>query len=402
MKQRMIANLLIFFLALVGCSQTVAPPQTATDVASIDPASTETAVPPTPSPTAEPTATQTGVSTAAPTVTAVPTAAPTAILTEATEQMVHFKLASDPERSFLPTSGGSLVTSELNGTGAVTFHEGQFHMFFNAMQGGWPPQDVAIGYMTSADGLTWTLAADEPVLVGSEAPYDIHAIYASSVVVAEDGTWLLYFHTITGSSAEGEGDAVGVATAPAPTGPWTYHDELLLAPDPEGWDSYALWAPSVVRTDAGYFMYYSGLGPPPHWDRAIGLAISADGLTWTRHGDPVLAASEESDVWDSKRIEQSVVTTSPDGFVMVYRADHGSGNFSGIRTAFGLATSTDGIVWQRVQTDPVLQPGDEAAWSALWSAGLAYANGAYYLFVETEGPYRGTHLYATTYEGPLP
>lgn len=89
---------------------------------------------------------------------------------------------------------------------------------------------------------------------------------------------MLYFHTITDDTTQGGGDSIGVATAPSPTGPWTFQDELLLTPDPEGWDSYTLWAPSVVRTEQGYFMYYSGLGPPPEWDRVIGLATSPDGL----------------------------------------------------------------------------------------------------------------------------
>lgn len=86
---------------------------------------------------------------------------------------------------------------------------------------------------------------------------------------------------------------------------------------------------------------------------------------------------------------------------MVYRADKGSGNFSNSGTAFGYATSADGLNWQRGQETPILTPSDESVWSTLWSAGFVYQDGTYYLIVETDGPYRGTRLYLTTYEGEL-
>lgn len=386
--------LIVLVGLIVSCNQ-------ATPTSTETPITSQATSPPNQTATPTITPTSTPIATAVPTETAVvPTE--TTVVSPTPSQPIQFTLASQAQRSLLPTVDDGVFATELTGTGATIYHEGQFHMFYNAIQGGWPPTDILIGYATSADGLNWTRSGDEPVLIGSQLPYEGHTIYASSIVIAEDGRWLLYFHIVTASTAEGAGDSIGVASAPAPTGPWTIHDEILLAPDPNGWDSYALWAPSVVRTEAGYFMYYSGLGPPPEWDRAVGLATSPDGYHWTRHGAPILTASDNDDAWDSHRIEQSVVTITPDGFVMVYRADQGSGNFSGFRSAFGYALSSDGIQWHRPQETPILQPNAEPVWQTLWSAGLAHHDNTYYLYVETDGPYRGTRLYATTYQGALP
>jgi hypothetical protein len=59
----------------------------------------------------------------------------------------------------------------------------------------------------------------------------------------------------------------------------------VLRSNPEGWDSYALWAPHVVRSGNTYFMFYTGTDGPagdPHTKQRIGLAISTDLSTWTR------------------------------------------------------------------------------------------------------------------------
>ena len=194
-----IAFVISFTWTLTSCSQSTSDSSTPTaaEVTVADPTQTVAIVDTAPP---EPTVTPTEIPTLVPTVTAPVIPTPT----EEPQPMARFMLASDPNRSILPPSERSEFSQQLNGTGAVIYHEGQFHMFFNAIQGGWPPDDIAIGYMTSPDGLNWELAAEEPVLFGSQAPFDIHTIYAGSVVVDLDGTWQLYFHTISDQSAEGE------------------------------------------------------------------------------------------------------------------------------------------------------------------------------------------------------
>src|SRR5215208_4112701 len=77
--------------------------------------------------------------------------------------------------------------------GAVVYHDGLFHMFRNGFQG-WPAP-VQIGYLTSPDGLNWTEVSEEPVLTSDEVPFAGVAALAASVLVEDDGTWVLYFYT---------------------------------------------------------------------------------------------------------------------------------------------------------------------------------------------------------------
>src|SRR5581483_3277363 len=45
--------------------------------------------------------------------------------------------------------------------GAVTYYDGQFHIFYNGFNG-WPAS-VQIGYATSPDAYHWTKQGDDPV-----------------------------------------------------------------------------------------------------------------------------------------------------------------------------------------------------------------------------------------------
>jgi len=58
-----------------------------------------------------------------------------------------------------------------------------------------------------------------------------------------------------------------------------------LAPNPNGWDSYGLWAPHVVRNGNTYYMFYTGVDGPggdPLTKQRIGLATSTDLVNWNR------------------------------------------------------------------------------------------------------------------------
>jgi hypothetical protein len=61
---------------------------------------------------------------------------------------------------------------------------------------------------------------------------------------------------------------------------------LALSKNPSGWDSYALWAPYVIKSANTYFMFYTGTtgpGDDTYAKQRIGLATSTDLVTWTRY-----------------------------------------------------------------------------------------------------------------------
>lgn len=164
-------------------------------------------------------------------------------------------------------------------------------------------------------------------------------------------------------------------------------------------------APSVVRTDEGYVMFYAGQKGSV---AAIGKATSADGRHWIKYDDPATteAPYAESDpiftgstdaAWDRGSVYQPRVQYTPDGWVMLYAA-----NSSALTTTppkHGLAISQDGLTW--IRTDgPVI---DAAALNggAIWYTELLYQDGTYFIFLELGKAGRGTEVYMATRTGSL-
>ncbi len=270
--------------------------------------------------------------------------------------------------------------------GAVIFHEGRYHMFRNAFQT-WPGP-VSIGYRVSEDGLTWKSGAGRPVLTTEDIGWDgIVAANATSALVEDDGTWVLYFHTWhTLSASLGDG-FIGRATAPAPEGPWTLDPEpvLRMGADAADWDGGQVSQASVIRSGGQYRMYYTGA------DRSgfmrIGLAFSEDGITWKKYDDPEtdeapFAASDpvlepDPGSWDRQAAYQSRVVQTPGGLVMVYKT-FARQPFA----SYGIALSADGVHWEKSDRNPVVIPEAVPDGVSLEGPGFLYHDGIYRLYTE--------------------
>jgi predicted GH43/DUF377 family glycosyl hydrolase len=136
---------------------------------------------------------------------------------------------------------------------------------------------------------------------------------------------------------------------------------------------------------------------------AIGMATSADGISWTKYDDPAtidepFAVSDpvlqpDAD-WESIQVDRPRVVISPDGWVMIYQAG----------TAVerrGLALSRDGIVWQKHPDNPIFTADAFPIPNArTWDTALVYHDGMYYYWLELGG-LGGTDLYLAIHEGSL-
>ncbi len=328
--------------------------------------------------------------------------------------MVSSSLAQDEAGALFTTVGDGPVVEfgprgEWDGRytdpGAVTYHDGQFYMFRNGFQS-WPAS-VQVGYLTSDDGINWTEVTEEPVFTTDEVDYAGTAMLASSAEVRDDGTWALYFYTWERPAFRGAGGAIGLATADDPLGPWTPLPEAILSPGSRGeWDETQLAAPSVVRTDTGYVMYYTGYDSRNR--QSIGMATSEDGITWTKYddpttteapfaeSDPVLIPAEE---WEAEAVHQPRVVKTDDGWVMIYRSP---GPGRGMMR-LGLATSEDGINWTKSADNPIFAPDDLPNGNTMWFTALTHVDDTFYLYVEgsdTAGV-PDTSIYVATYTGDL-
>jgi predicted GH43/DUF377 family glycosyl hydrolase len=321
--------------------------------------------------------------------------------------------AQESESLFTPVQDEPVIdrsTHELLGQkysnpGAMIYHDGQFHMFRNGFSA-WPG-NVTVTHLASPDGLDWTLVSDEPVITLEDVPYAGRLIMASSVLVENDGTWVLYFYTWDSFNAPIGKGTIGRAVATSPEGPWTPDEEPLLVKGSEGsWDEQQVGVPSVVRQDNMYYMYYSGFASSGRFDQMrIGLALSEDGLNWTKYddpdtteppfaeSDPVFQRTEEG--WDFQGVERPRVIIVDDTFYMVYRSRDA-------RTGLGLAVSDDGINWTRPLDVPISLPTDVTNGQSVWLFALLHYDDTFWLYQELcSGGCRDSDIYLMTKEGNL-
>ncbi|MBC7879570.1 MAG: hypothetical protein H7Y59_20570 [Anaerolineales bacterium] len=289
--------------------------------------------------------------------------------------------------------------------GAVVFYDGVFHMFRNGFRGF--PATSQVGYVTSPDGYTWTKQGDEPVFETKDVAYAKIAMYASSALVEEDGTWVIYFYTWDSSSFPGS-SVIGRATATDPNGPWVADEQPVLLLGASGeWDERQVLAPHVIQTDDGYIMYYSGSNNAGR--QQVGMATSSDGIQWTKYNDPATTEAPtiesdpvfqpgESGSWDANSVHQPRVFETAQGWVMIYR---GTKDKSGNTMALGLATSDDGIHWNRSAVNPVFIPSDIPGAAYFWFHNALLVDDTYFIFIEGDIS-QTTQIYLATYEGAIP
>jgi len=290
--------------------------------------------------------------------------------------------------------------------GAVIYYNGMFHMFRNGFRDF--PAESQVGYVTSPDGYTWTKQPDEPVLKTGDVPYAKIAMYASSVI-HENNCWALFFYTWDSNSypsASVIGRAGECIGGPA-MAQWFVDTEPILQPGAAGnWDDQQVLAPHVLKTDSGYIMYYSGVGASGI--QMIGMATSKDEVHWTKYNDPATTDQRFADsdpvfqpgekgTWDAAWVHQPRVFQTTDGWVMIYR---GTSDRNGSIMKLGLATSQDGIHWERYAGNPIFQPGDIKGARQFWFTNAVIKDDVLYLFVEGDIN-QTTQIYLATHQGMI-
>lgn len=286
-----------------------------------------------------------------------------------------------------------------NEPGAIIFHDGQFHMFRNGVSG-WPSPG-ATGYLTSDDGLTWIEDNEESFFSTTEIPYVKVSKHNYTMLVEDDGTWVIYFFAYQDGGVVNQ--RIGRATASKPIGPWIADEDFVLDVGEAGeWDDAGISGPSVIKTEDGqYLMFYSGRTGN---NSAIGLATSEDGIAWTKYNDPATIEAPYADsdpifvgeMADEKRWEFNhvnwphVIVGEGNRLEMFYRGGSGS---------IGLAFSDNGLTWERYVNNPVLTAEDVVTGTNIGSFNVINQDDIYYLYIESRVPEGGTKVFVATYNG---
>ncbi|MDP8981553.1 MAG: hypothetical protein M3O35_13300 [Acidobacteriota bacterium] len=197
-----------------------------------------------------------------------------------------------------------------------------------------------------------------PVLLPS-APPEWDAVDVLNPSVIRRGSELLNLY----SGFDGKMWRTGLATSMDGV-TWTKAG-LVLQPDPRSWESSGIAANGSVVDDGIELLYYYQAGEPPR----IGLARSSDGRQWTKFGNPVLPLGPRGS-WDERGVADAYVIRAGKAWYLYYL-----GMDRARRQRLGIATSTDGLTWYKLRSNPVLGLGEFGAFDenglgepAVWAA----------------------------------
>ncbi len=142
---------------------------------------------------------------------------------------------------------------------------------------------------------------------------------------------------------------------------WNIYPTPVLNPSPGKWDSQTVEEPFVIRESGLYKMWYSGGSNAT--PQAIGYATSPDGINWAKDTlhNPILTAGNSP--WENGGVCGCFLIPDEGGYKIWYTGF----NVAGTQESIGYATSVDGIVWQRdIQNNPALSPGIPGEWDDTW------------------------------------
>jgi predicted GH43/DUF377 family glycosyl hydrolase len=143
----------------------------------------------------------------------------------------------------------------------------------------------------------------------------------------------------------------------------------ILSPDPATWEGNYIAANGTAIEANGELLYWYQAGDPPR----IGLARSRDGVKWTKHAEPVVPLGPRGS-WDERAAADPYVIRKGNVFYLFYL-----GQDRARRQRLGVARSEDGVVWEKLRANPVLELGGLGAFDeyglgepAVWEFGGRY------------------------------
>jgi len=227
----------------------------------------------------------------------------------------------------------------------VRMRDDRWHLYYtgNAGRGSGLSAFPGMGLATSDDGITWTRHGDQPVLERSHEHGDPDAIGVAGgsvlPVQESDGSsqWRFYY---TGCPTTGKEHALNqqktICLAVSADGiHWTKQGAVMLRDPDRDYEDIGVAGPVVQREPDGmYRMWYSAIGTR-HGFYSTCYAESDDGIHWRRgiQSDDNLQLSPEGTGWEKQMVEYPTIIREGDHLRMFY-----CGNGYG-RTGIGTAVS---------------------------------------------------------------
>ena len=168
---------------------------------------------------------------------------------------------------------------------------------------------------------------------------------------------------------------------------WTNKSAALLLKGGAGtFDGKGQADPSVIRESAtDWRMWFDALSSASIWDK-IGYATSEDGDNWTKYGEVLSRGA--AGAWDGAWVHHPSCVKHNGLYYMYY----GGSRNTNTNYNIGLATSVDGINWEKDINNPIIEYGSAGQWDSAYvrpSSNIININGVWYMYY---WGYNGTYF----------
>ena len=186
-------------------------------------------------------------------------------------------------------------------------HNNQVHLFYQTYGNG--PKD-AICHAVSNDGITFTRNPTNPIFAPT-GDWTCGRAIDADVIPFQNELWMY----IATRDPDFKIQMLGVATAPLNSDfsrdTWTQRvDASILKPELP-WEQECIEAPAMIQRNGKLYMFYAGAYN--NKPQQIGLAISSDGINWTRYSDEPVLPCGHSDSWYASEAGHPYAFTDHDG-----------------------------------------------------------------------------------------
>ena len=305
-----------------------------------------------------------------------------ALKSKSTAQQIWQKCTCNP----IMVKDSSFYEGLAIGSPDVILDSGIFKMLYAA---GGLDHKGRISYAFSYDGQKWVkYNNDTPVLdVDTGQSWDNFFLDTPSWLKDSSGYKMYYFGDNDNNPLN---SAIGLAISNDGIHWKRYTHNPVLRPGKNGdWDSLYIESPTVVYAKGKYFMYFSGVDSS--YKVRIGMALSTDGIHWTKYSNnPVLTEGKPGD-WDSYSVATPSVIYKDSVFLMWYCGvsyiDLLDGKIDTIKV--GMAYSYDGFNWFKNPSNPILTtyspPFTEFEKRGPWAPTVLYYDSlkTFYMWYET-------------------
>jgi predicted GH43/DUF377 family glycosyl hydrolase len=256
----------------------------------------------------------------------------------------------------------------------------KYQMWYSGDNGTIEAGGGSIGYATSNDGVSWSKNSNPVLTPGQAGSWDSLLVYAG-FVLKNASTYLMWYE---GARLRPDGYCckfgIGLATS-ADGLSWTKYAGNPVLTSESSSRPYISY-PWVLMMGKQFKMWYAcGVYAP--YLTAICLASSSDGIHWSQNAVPVFRGTGMTTDWDQGTVYSPNVIYDGKTYGMWYS----SVNSAGMKYQIGYATSPDGITWTRASGNPILGPSSSGAWDSYDSVdnqGILQVGGSLMLYYSAD------------------